>query len=137
MAVEVHQFTVVIPANTPKATLAVVKMKLNLFDIESIDIEVPPGPSGLMGFYLALSGQQWIPWEMGEFLIWDDRAANWPLTEQPTSYGWEVHGYNLDVYDHSIVVRFHVNLVSVATPQIVPPTINFVTSQVPVKVTTL
>lgn len=127
MAIEVHQFTANIPANTPKTALAVVDLPLNLFDIESIDLEVPPGPAGLMGFYLALSDQQWIPWEMGEFLIWDDYRANWPLQNQPTSSGWQVHGYNEDDYDHVVVVRFHVQLVGpVPAPPI--PTLVFAPS---------
>ena len=131
MAAEIHGFTAVIPANTSKTALAVVKLPLGLYDIESIDLEVPPGPSGLMGFYLALSGQQWIPWESGEFLVWDDREKSWPLNNQPTSYGWEVHGYNLDTYDHDVIVRFHVNIVT-ASPAIPnPPTLTIITNVAP------
>lgn len=130
MAAEVHQFTATIPALTPKATPVVVKMPLNLFEIESIDLEVPPGPAGQMGFYLALSGQQWLPYEAGEFLVWDDRFDTWYLTEQPTSYGWEVHGYNTDTYDHSVVVRFHVNIVPTPSTTSAPP-ITFITAPSP------
>lgn len=109
MAQEVHQFTTVIPANTPKAALYVGQMPIQGYDVESVDIEVPPGPAGLMGFYVARSGQQWLPFEAGEFLIWDDRFDSWYLSDQPTGGGWQVVGYNLDTYDHSVVVRFHVN----------------------------
>ena len=122
MAVEVHQYTVTIPANTPKAALVTVPIALEYFEIESIDIEVPPGPSGLMGFYIARSGQQWIPYEVGEFLVWDDRFDSWRLSDQPTGQGWQVVGYNLDVYDHDVTVRFHVNTVAaiVSSPPSVP-----------------
>lgn len=130
MAVEVHQFTATIPANTAKATPHVVPIALDYFDIESVDLEVPPGPSGLMGFYLARSGQQWIPYEAGEYLVWDDRFDSWYLTDQPTSGGWQIVGYNLDDYDHDVVVRFHVNLVS-AVLGATPPALSFVTSNVP------
>lgn len=131
MAAEVHQFTAKIPANTPQSALAVVALPLNLYDIESIDLEVPPGPSGLMGFYLALSGQQWLPWEAGEFLVWDDRFDSWPLTDQPTSYGWEIHGYNLDGYDHFVVVRFHVNIVETPVDRPVTPVMTIITNVAP------
>lgn len=127
MAAEVHQFTATIPAGTPKSSLAVVEMPLPLYEIESVDIEVPPGPSGLMGFYLALSGQQWIPWEAGEFLVWDDRFDSWMLNDQPTSSGWEVHGYNLDSYDHDVVVRFHLNVVG-PPAFVAAPSITFLTT---------
>lgn len=109
MATQVRQFTATIPANTAKTALYTSPIALDYVDIESIDLEVPPGPAGLMGFYLARSGQQWIPYESGEFLVWDDRFDSWYLTDQPTASGWEIVGYNLDVYDHDVVVRFHTN----------------------------
>jgi len=109
MAQEVHQYTATIPANTPKAALYTSQIALQGYEIESVDIEVPPGPSGMMGFYLARSGQQWLPFEAGEFLTWDDRYDSWYLSDQPSGVGWEVVGYNTDRYDHSVTVRFHVN----------------------------
>ena len=129
MAAEIHGFTAIIPASTPKSALVVIPLPLNNFEIESIDVEVPPGPAGLMGFYLAISGQQWIPWESGEFMVWDDREKSWPLNDQPTSEGWQVVGYNLDAYDHEVVVRFHVNVP--ASPLVTTgPSVTFITTNV-------
>ena len=102
MATQVRQLTATIPANTPMTALVTIPISLDYVDIESIDLEVPPGPSGLMGFYIARSGQQWIPFESGEFLVWDDRFDSWYLSEQPTGSGWQIVGYNTDVYDHSV-----------------------------------
>ena len=122
MAAEVHQFTKTIPAYTAKAAPVTVPLAIEYFAIESIDLEVPPGPSGLMGFYIARNGQQWIPYESGEWIVWDDRFDSWLLTDQPTGDGWQVVGYNLDVYDHDVTVRFHVNTVAaiVSSPPSVP-----------------
>lgn len=129
MAAEVHQFTAMIPAGTPMAALATIDLPISNYQIDSIDLEVPPGPSGLMGFYLARSGQQWIPYEAGEFIVWDDRFRSWQLNDQPTGGGWQVVGYNFDEYDHEIVVRFHVNAISVAmTPA--KPSITIVSSPI-------
>jgi len=130
VATQVRQFTATIPANTLKTALVTVPLSLDYVDIESIDLEVPPGPSGLMGFYLARSGQQWIPYESGEFLVWDDRFDSWYLTDQPTGSGWEVVGYNLDVFDHDVVVRFHTNPVT-SPVSVTPPQLTFVGSAVP------
>lgn len=110
MAIEAHQFTVTIPAGTTKAAPYVYKFPLALFDIESIDLDVPAGPSGLMGFYLAVGGQQWIPWQMGEYFIWDNKDRNYPLSSQPTSTSWALVGYNTGQYDHKVTVGFNVNL---------------------------
>lgn len=127
MASEFHQFTATIPANTPKSSLVTVPLSLDYVDIESIDLEVPPGPGGLMGFYVARSGQQWIPYEAGEFLVWDDRFDSWYTTDQPTASGWEIVGYNTDVYDHDVVIRFHTNKVQAATSA-PAPVLTFVSS---------
>lgn len=127
MAAEVHQFTATIPAGTTKAAPHKVLTPLPGYVLESIDLEVPPGPGGLMGFYIAVSGQQWIPWEDGEWLIWDDRFDSWLLHDQPTPDSWEIVGYNSDVFDHSVVVRFHVNpLVNTSSPPV--PSITFVST---------
>ena len=127
MAAEVHQFTVTIPAGTTKAAPYVKTTSLPGYVLESIDLEVPPGAGGLMGFYLAVSGQQWIPWETGEWLVWDDRFDSWYLHDQPTPDSWEVVGYNSDVYAHSVVVRFHVNP-STSSPSSPVPSITFVST---------
>ena len=127
MAAEVHQFTAPIPAGTLQTAPVVVPLAIEYLSIESIDLEVPPGPSGLMGFYLARNGQQWIPYEAGEWIVWDDRFDSWILTNQPTGGGWQVVGYNEDVYSHDVIVRFHVNLLSPIVAS-APPVPTFVTS---------
>jgi hypothetical protein len=113
---EIHAFTVTIPAGTPIDALYVESLPLNLYSVTQIDLNVPPGPSLTMGFYLALSGQQWIPWEQGQFIVRDNWDAQYPLTNQPTSSGWELHGYNLGVYDHSVTVTFHLDAVADPSP---------------------
>jgi len=136
MAAEIHQFTVTIPALTAMSSPVTIDLALDYFDIESVDLEVPPGPAGLMGFYLARSGQQWIPYEAGEFIVWDDRFDSWTLEDQPTSAGWEVVGYNTDVFDHVVVVRFHVNIIG-AAPAPPPPVVNIISSPLVGATTTL
>ena len=110
MASEVLQFAALIPANTPKTALSTTSLELGEWVVESIDLEVPAGPDGLMGFYLALSGEQWIPHSPGQFIVWDDVSDSWYLNDQPTTDTWSIVGYNLDAANaHQVVVRFHVN----------------------------
>lgn len=126
MAAEVHQFTCVIPANTPKTAPVTFAIGLPNYDVESIDLDVPPGPAGLMGFQIAVSGQQWLPWEAGQFIVWDDRHVSWSLVDQPNLGAWEVIGYNTDaVYSHEVVVRLHVNPIADASSS-AAPTVNIV-----------
>ena len=122
MASIIHQFTVTIPAGTAKATPYSAALALPMEQLESVDIEVPPGPRGLMGFYLAQSGQQVIPWESGQWIVWDDRFATWYIAGYQANASWSVVGYNLDgVNTHSLVVRFHDN--PLVTTSATPPTI--------------
>jgi len=111
VADEVHQFTCTIPAGTPKSAPVTIEMPLNLYEVTSIDLDVPPGPAYLMGFYLALSGQQWLPWEMGEWIVRDNWSKSYSLTNQPTSEGWQLVGYNTGAFDHSVAVGFHLAVV--------------------------
>lgn len=108
------------------------------WQIERIDLEVPPGPSFQMGFQLYNNGVAWIPYGGSEWLIWDDARDSYYLTDQPTASGWEIVGYNDGYYDHSLTVRFHVNpLTSSPTDISPPPTVAIVTTPATVEPVTL
>lgn len=136
MALEVQQFTATIPKGTPVASPVTVTFTMDNRELETIDVEVPPGPSGLMGFYIANNGVQWIPKTKGSYLIWDDRHESWAMTDQPNASGWQIVGYNTDAfYDHSVIIRFHVNLPELASAPM--PNVQIVSSQVPLPAITL
>lgn len=109
MATEVHQYTLTVPASTSINSPVTVTFGIANRVIESVDIEVPPGPAGLMGFYLTFNGQRIIPQESGEYLVWDDIQKSWTLDELPTTGKWALVGYNNDVNAHEVVVRQHTN----------------------------
>ena len=131
MAQYVLQFSATIPAGTLETVPATVDLPMDNWDIEQVDLEVPPGPAGLMGFYVANNGVQWIPATPGAWLVWDDVQQSWPFTDQPNASGWAVVGYNTGVYDHAVTVRFHVNPTSAATTTTSAPTVTFVSSDTP------
>lgn len=129
MAQRVLQYTATIPANTPIATPVTVGFNLDNWTIESIDLEVPPGPNGLMGFQVVNNGVPWIPNSTGEYIVWNNARDSWYFTDQPNASGWGVQGYNLDVaYPHAVTVRFHVNAIVVPTAAAAAPTVTFVTT---------
>ena len=117
MATEIHQFSAKIPAGTPSSAPVTVPLGQANYEIESVDVEVPPGPSGLMEFYIGLDDTQWIPFEAGEFIRWDNRTGSWDTENQVVNAGWNVVGFNTGTYDHTVTVRFHTN--PIASPQ--PP----------------
>jgi len=79
-----------------------------------------------MGFYLANNGRPWIPRNPGQWLVWDDHKQTVIPTGYPTASGWAVTGYNTGYYDHSVIVRFHVNPVTVAPLVITPFVLTFI-----------
>jgi hypothetical protein len=129
MSDELLQFTCTIPPGTPISAPVTIPMSMQLWEIESVDVEVPSGPSGLMGFYLAVGDEPWIPHDVGEWIVWDNQSSSWTLSNQPTSYGWNLVGYNTGVYPHNVTVRFHVNEPASAIAASVP-TLTIVTTPV-------
>ena len=131
VAEQVQQFVATIPAGTAQATPHTVPLVLDNWDIESIDLEVPPGPAGTMGFRLENNGVPWLPRTPGTFLVWDDHQQTAYPTNYPTASGWAIVGYNVGAYDHAVTVRFHVNPPGVAAPAAPAVALTFVASDVP------
>lgn len=126
MAERVLQYTATIPAGTPQITPVTLDTGFVDWDIESIDLEVPPGPSGTMGFQLANNDLPWIPRTPGQWLVWDDHHETFYPTGYPVAGGWQVIGYNTGAYDHAVIVRFNVNPPTVATAAAAPVVLTFV-----------
>lgn len=132
MAYRILPFTSTIPASTPVSTPVTIPLALDNWLIEQIDLEVPPGPAGLMGFQVFNNGVAWIPYGGGQWIIWDDHSEQYPLTDQPTGSGWAIVGYNLGAYDHAVTTRWHVNPTTApGAGTVTPPAITVITTPVP------
>lgn len=138
MAYRVLQFQSTIPAGTPIASPVSIALPIDNWEIEAVDLEVPPGPAGLMGFAIFNNNVQWIPYGAGEWIVWDDVQQSWPISGQPNASGWSILGYNLGNWPHSVYTRWHVNPVTQAQPsaQSAPP-ITIVSSPPPPNIVTL
>ena len=131
MAERVLEHTASIPAGTPVDDPTTISVPFDNWDVERIDLEVPPGPAGCMGFQLANNGQPWVPRTVGEWLVWDDHTETIYPTGYPNASGWQVIGYNVGLYAHAVIVRFHVNAPTVAASAPQPVVITFVERDVP------
>lgn len=112
-----------IPAGTSSLAPLSAPLPIGESIVRRLDLIVPPGPSGLVGFYLAHSGTQMIPRTRGQFLILDDKLIPFDMDGYPTGDKWTLVGYNSDIYDHIIRTIWHVDEVkptAAAFPQIVP-----------------
>lgn len=131
MAERVLQHTATIPAGTARNAPVTVALPFDNWEVESVDLEVPPGPAGCMGFYLANNGQWWVPRSPGEFLVWDDRCESFYATGWPVAGGWQIVGFNLGDYDHTVVVRFAVNPPPGVSPSQQPYVLTFIEREIP------
>lgn len=130
MATRVLPFRCTIPGGTLITAPVTVPVNLDGWTLEQLDLEVPPGPSGVMGFQVFNNGVAWIPYGAGQWVVWDDRAESYILEDQPNAGGWAVVGYNAGFYSHDVILRAHVSSAVAAAAPIIP-TITIVTTPAP------
>jgi hypothetical protein len=120
-AQQVNQYSVSVPAGTAQASPQTTKLTLPEADVVQVDLQVPPGPSGLMGFYLAYNGQQVIPFQSGQWITWDNHSEEYALDSYPSGGAWQLVQYNTGLYPHLVYLRFHLVF---PTPEPAPPILN-------------
>ena len=77
--------------------------------VERIEVIVPRGPSGLMGFRFRFSGQVVIPYAGANYVVTDDEKLSWPIQGYPVNNAWSVQMYNTGLFAHTIYIRMLVN----------------------------
>lgn len=109
MAQRIEIFTVTVPSGTALSTPQTTSMGMNPGIVERIEILVPPGPSGLVGFQVRHSGDTVIPHDSTKWIISDNERIDWRVEGYPEGNAWAFRAYNTDVYNHTFYLRFHVN----------------------------
>lgn len=109
MADQVQHFPCTIPRLTPKATPVTVPMQLGEFRVDWVEVDIPAGFNSQVGFFIASSGVQVIPFRSGVTPIWlvlNNTSKHWDLTDHPTSGDWSLVGYNLGNFPHTVKVSW-------------------------------
>lgn len=114
MAREIRTRKAKIPSGTPISAPVTVDVSFPPRVVQRVDLLVPAGANGLVGFQLANSGGQVIPADAGDWIIANGETIVWPLENQIDSGSWQVIGYNTGIYDHTIYLRFLLALVQSA-----------------------
>jgi hypothetical protein len=115
VAREVRVFQVTIPAGTAIATPFRQSITFPVRQVDTLEIIVPPGPSGQMGFAVTMGGVNVLPTVPGTWVITDDETIRWPLDGLPSSGAWQVSGYNLGAFDHTVYMRWLVDVATTAS----------------------
>lgn len=96
-------------AGTAKATPATTDLSFPEGVVGQVEIVVPDGCAGLVGFQLVYSGQPVIPRTAGQFIVANGEVIRWPLSNYPAGGRWACRAYNTDVFNHTLFFRFLVN----------------------------
>lgn len=116
MAREVRRFEFTIPAGTAKASPFTLAESFAPRIVSQINIRVPPGPRGQMGFQVGSSGNPVVPREAGVWMVMDNDSQEWPLVDFWDSGSWEFFGYNLGQFPHTVYFTFLCDLIPAPPP---------------------
>lgn len=115
MASEIRSFTVLTPAGVQKAAPLITPMAMPPRIVREIEIRVPPGPNGELGFAIGMAGQAIIPFNAGEWIVTSDEIVKWQFDTPLNSGAWQCQSYNTGNYPHTIQIRFYLDLVVVGS----------------------
>lgn len=110
MPTEIHEFSVVVPASTPVASPLIFNLNFPPRIVEQIEVQVPPGPRGEVGFAVGQAGTPIFPYEPGTWVVTDDRTLVWDIVDANTSGAWQLFAYNTGSFNHTLYIRFRTRL---------------------------
>lgn len=105
----IEQFSVTTPAGTAIASPQTTPMQLGPSDVQWIEITVPSGPNGNVGFFVSSSGQQIIPANLTAAATWivaDNYTFHYDIQGYQTTGDWSLVTYNTGANPHTLQVRF-------------------------------
>lgn len=111
MAKEIRSFNPTVPAGTAIDAGWSYDLTMPTRQVDLIQVRVPPGPAGHVGFAIGSAGQPIIPYNPGEWIVTDDEVIEWPLEGQFDSGAWQLFAYNTGTYNHTLYIRFLLSLV--------------------------
>lgn len=117
MADEVHLFPITVPASTAKTAPLTFNLQMPLGRaVERIEVQVPPGPRGEVGWQIAQGGNQLYPYETGAYVIVDAQEIDWDVVGGVDSGAWQVIIYNTGSFPHTLGFRFLTHLTTGVQP---------------------
>jgi hypothetical protein len=121
MAERVQARAITVPAGTLSTSPADFDLPWPRGDLVRLQVRIPPGPSGLVGFAVGHSNQTIIPADDGEWIIGEDEPLSWDTSGYPTGDAWFVRAYNEDIYPHTLYFRAEFNEVRPSNMDTVAP----------------
>jgi hypothetical protein len=133
MSYQYRTFAVTIPAGTPIAAPVTRDISFPPFHVDYVEVIIPPGPLGQMGFRIASSRTQWVPWNPGSWIIANDVTKVFNAEGWPDSGDWQIIGYNTGVFDHGIEVTFALDPIGVGEAALAVPNVIDLSTVAPIE----
>jgi hypothetical protein len=102
MAHQYRTISVTVPPGTTQAAPQITPLVFGPFTVVSVFVRVPPGPLGQVGFRIATSGQQWVPWNQGAWIVPNNESRDYPADGWPNTGAWQIVAYNTGVFAHTL-----------------------------------
>lgn len=122
MARDIQSFAVTVPPGGTPAAPQRFAMTMPARIVTEVDIFVPPGPRGEVGFALGAAGSQFIPSNSGGYILTDNQVITWALEDVIESGAWQLVAYNTGLYPHTLQIVFRCELPTIGVPSPDGPT---------------
>lgn len=94
-----------VPPNTAVATPVIIPIPTGDIWLENVRYYIPPGPSLLMGWYLAMGGVPILPWTGNNAWIIENDSKDVLDVMDELQGNLQFVAYNTDIYQHSVQLR--------------------------------
>lgn len=106
MTVSVHSFGITVPVGSTLTSLYTQALVFPAAEVTRVEFTVPDGPRGNVGFSLGAQSTQVLPYQAGQFFVFNDQEKAYDLERAIDSGNWTFFAYNTGSYPHLIQVRF-------------------------------
>lgn len=106
MADEIRQNTLYVPAGTLITAPVILDVSFPPRNVQAIEIVVPAGVNGAVGFQILNSHVPVIPYDSDDWIISNGEVISWPITNAINSGSWQLAAYNTGTNDHTLYVRW-------------------------------
>ena len=104
-ATELRTFEVLVPAGTTAAAPQVTTLAMPPRIVDRLEVRVPPGPNGAVGWAFTSSGQRVFPFAKDTWVVANDETIPVPTEGAPETGAWQLTAYNTGRWDHTLYVR--------------------------------
>lgn len=134
MADEIQVFQVTTPVGISADAPQVTALQMPPRTVKQIEVVVPNGCNGALGFAFGAAGQNIIPYNDDAWIIASGEKLEWQMDRQINSGAWQLQSWNIGKYPHTIYIRFLLDFIAVieAAPEVTPAPLAPLTTMTPV-----